>query len=71
MAQELLEMAKDLVMAMIRSNQVSPDEMQKELHKTYTSSAIPACPKDPIRPMSEGSPGASFGAQKSCSTRPA
>ena len=37
MAQELLEMAKDLVMAMIRSNQVSPDEMQKELHKTYTS----------------------------------
>ena len=37
MAQELVEMAKDLVMAMIRSNQISPDDMQKELHNTYTS----------------------------------
>ena len=37
MAQELLEMAKDLVMAMIRSNQISPDDMQKELQNTYAS----------------------------------
>ena len=37
MAQELLEMAKDLVMAMIRSNQLSPDDMQKELQNTYVS----------------------------------
>ena len=39
MAQELVEMAKDLVMAMIRSNQVSPDDMQKELQNTYASLA--------------------------------
>ena len=37
MAQELVEMAKDLVMAMIRSNQISPDDMQKELQNTYAS----------------------------------
>ena len=37
MAQELLEMAKDLVMAMIQSNQISPDDMQKELQNTYAS----------------------------------
>jgi predicted transcriptional regulator len=37
MAEQLLEMAKDLVMAMIRSNQISPDDMQKELQNTYAS----------------------------------
>ena len=31
---------------------------------------IPACLKDPMRPMSEGSPGVSFRVQKSRSARP-
>jgi hypothetical protein len=31
---------------------------------------VPPCPKDPIRPMPEGSPGASFGSQKPCVTLP-
>jgi hypothetical protein len=31
---------------------------------------FPPCPKDPIRPMPEGSPGASFGSQKPCVTLP-
>jgi len=37
MGEALIEMAKDLVMAMIRSNQISPDDMQKELQRTYSS----------------------------------
>ena len=39
MAQELLEMAKDLVMAMIQANQVSPEDMQQQLKTTYASLA--------------------------------
>ena len=39
MPQELLEMAKELVMAMIQTHQISLDDMQKELQKTYASLA--------------------------------
>ena len=39
MAQELIEMAKDLVMGMIQAKQVLPEDMQKELQKTYATLA--------------------------------
>jgi len=39
MAQSLIEMSKDLVMAMIRANQIPPEDMQKELQNTYASLA--------------------------------
>ena len=35
MAQSILEMAKDLVMALIQSGALSPEDMHKELQKTY------------------------------------
>jgi predicted transcriptional regulator len=37
MAQSLLEMAKDLVMAQIQAGALPPDDMHKELQRTYTS----------------------------------
>lgn len=37
MAQSILEMAKDLVMAQIQSGALSPEDMHKELQKTYSS----------------------------------
>lgn len=37
MPQTVLEMAKDLVMAQIQAGQLSPDEMQDALQKTYAS----------------------------------
>ena len=37
MAQTLLEMAKDLVLAQIRVHQLSPDEMHAALQQTYAS----------------------------------
>jgi predicted transcriptional regulator len=37
MPQSLLEMAKDLVMAMIQAGALSPEDMQKELQKTHGS----------------------------------
>jgi predicted transcriptional regulator len=37
MAQSVLEMAKDLVMAQIVTRRLPPEDMQKELHKTYTT----------------------------------
>ena len=39
MAQNLIEMSKDLVLAMIRANQIAPEDMQQELRNTYTSLA--------------------------------
>lgn len=37
MAQTILEMAKDLVMAMIQTGALPADDMQRELQKTYAS----------------------------------
>jgi predicted transcriptional regulator len=37
MPQSLLEMAKDLVMAMIQAGALAPEDMQKELQKTHES----------------------------------
>ena len=37
MAQSVLEMAKDLVMAQIQVGAMPPEEMHKELQKTYAS----------------------------------
>ncbi len=37
MAQSILEMAKDLVMAMIQAGTLSVEDMHKELQKTYAS----------------------------------
>ncbi len=37
MPQSMLEMAKDLVQAMITAGTLSPEDMQKELQKTHTS----------------------------------
>ena len=37
MPQTLLEMAKDLVMAQIQAGALSPDEMHRELQRTYAS----------------------------------
>jgi predicted transcriptional regulator len=37
MAQSLLEMAKDLVMAQIQAGSLSPEDMQKELQRTYAN----------------------------------
>ena len=37
MAQSVLEMAKDLVMAQIQAGSMPPEEMHKELQKTYAS----------------------------------
>jgi predicted transcriptional regulator len=37
MAQSVLEMAKELVMAQIAARRVTPEEMQHELHKTYAT----------------------------------
>lgn len=37
MPQSLLEMAKDLVMAMIQAGALAPEDMQKELQKTHGS----------------------------------
>jgi predicted transcriptional regulator len=37
MAQSILEMAKDLVMAMIQAGALSVEDMHKELQKTYTN----------------------------------
>jgi predicted transcriptional regulator len=37
MPQSLLEMAKDLVMAMIQAGALTPEDMQKELQKTHGS----------------------------------
>ncbi len=37
MPQTILEMAKDLVMAQIQAGALPPDEMHKELQKTYAS----------------------------------
>lgn len=39
MPQTILEMAKDLVMAQIQAGALSPEEMQKELQRTYTNLA--------------------------------
>ena len=39
MPQTILEMAKDLVMAQIQAGALPPDEMHKELQKTYASLA--------------------------------
>ena len=39
MPQSILEMAKDLVMAMIQNGSLSPEEMQKELQKTHAGLA--------------------------------
>jgi predicted transcriptional regulator len=39
MPQTILEMAKDLVMAQIQAGALPPDEMHKELQKTYVSLA--------------------------------
>lgn len=37
MPQSMLEMAKDLVMAMIQTGTLAPEDMQKELQKTHSS----------------------------------
>ena len=37
MPQSMLEMAKDLVMAMIQNGSLYPEDMQSELHKTHAS----------------------------------
>jgi predicted transcriptional regulator len=37
MPQTILEMTKDLVMAQIQTKALSPDDMRKVLHQTYTS----------------------------------
>jgi hypothetical protein len=37
MAQSILEMAKDLVQAQITARGLPPEDMQKELQKTYDS----------------------------------
>jgi predicted transcriptional regulator len=37
MPQSVLEMAKELVMAQIATRRLSPEDMQRELHKTYAS----------------------------------
>ena len=37
MSQTLLEMAKDLVLAQIQAQKLSPDEMHTALHQTYTT----------------------------------
>ena len=37
MAQSLLEMAKDLVMAQIQAGGLSPEDMQRELQRTYAN----------------------------------
>ena len=37
MAQSILEMAKDLIMAQIQSGALPPEDMHKELQKTYAS----------------------------------
>jgi predicted transcriptional regulator len=37
MAQSVLEMAKELVMAQIETRRLTPEDMQRELHKTYAS----------------------------------
>ncbi len=39
MPQTILEMAKDLVMAQIQAGALPPDEMHKELQKTYANLA--------------------------------
>lgn len=39
MPQTILEMAKDLVMAQIQAGALSPEEMQRELQRTYTNLA--------------------------------
>jgi predicted transcriptional regulator len=39
MAQSVLEMAKDLVMALVQGGSLPPEEMHKELQKTYASLA--------------------------------
>ena len=39
MSQSILEMAKDLVMAQIQTGGLSPEEMQKELQRTYANLA--------------------------------
>lgn len=39
MAQSILEMAKDLVMALVQGGSLPPEEMHKELQKTYASLA--------------------------------
>ncbi len=37
MTQPIVEMAKDLVMALIKENLIEPEDMQKELQKTHAS----------------------------------
>ena len=37
MPQELIEMAKDLVMELVRTHHLSPEDMQQELKSTYAS----------------------------------
>jgi hypothetical protein len=37
MSASVLEMTKELVMAQIEAQKLLPEDMQKELHKTYTS----------------------------------
>jgi predicted transcriptional regulator len=37
MTQPIVEMAKDLVMALIKANLIEPEDMQKELQKTHAS----------------------------------
>ncbi len=37
MAQSIVEMAKDLVMAMVKENLIASEDMQKELQKTHAS----------------------------------
>ena len=37
MTQPIVEMAKDLVMALIKENLIDPDDMQRELQKTHAS----------------------------------
>jgi predicted transcriptional regulator len=63
MSQTLLEMAKDLVLAQIQAQRLSPEEMQQALQQTYTSlqalkrqedahgSVAVATPETPSKPI--------------------
>ena len=56
MSLSILEMAKDLVQAQIMVGQLSPEDMQEALHKTYTSLMALKTLKemDPVPPVQDG-----------------
>ena len=62
MTQPIVEMAKDLVMALIKENLIEPEDMQKELQKTHASLLV-------LKAKEEGNSNSGEGIEGTASSR--